>query len=411
VTGKPRGGRHHVLIIVENSPVPRDRRVWRQSQALPRAGHAVSVICPNDGNEPPREERDGVRIYRWGPAPEARGTAGFVREYLHAFTATALLTARLLMREGVDVVQACNPPDIFFPIGALVRLTGRRFVFDQHDLTPELYSARFGRERGLLPTVLRALERASFRTADHVIANNDFYQEIAVRRGGQSAARVTVVRNGPELAATRRVAPRPELKAGRRFLACYVGLMGPQDGVDLALDAAAHLIRELGRTDCQFAFLGAGESLGDLRRHAGRLGIEPWVTFTGFVDEPVLAEYLSSADVGLCPDRLDAFSDTSTMMKTLDYMAFSVPVVAFDLAETRASAGPAGVYAPPGDVPAFTRLVDELLRDPERRATMGAVGRRRIEESLAWDHQEPAYLGVFRSLLAAGQPGVRRASA
>ncbi|HEX6674140.1 MAG TPA: glycosyltransferase family 4 protein [Actinomycetes bacterium] len=406
-----RSGRPHVLIIVENSPVPRDRRVWRQSQALRRAGYAVSVICPNGGDEPRTEERDGVRIHRWGPVREARGKAGFVREYLHAFVATALLTVRILVREGVDVVQACNPPDVFFPIGALVRLAGGRFVFDQHDLAPELYAARFGRDRGVLPAVLRGLERATFLAADHVIANNDFYREVALGRGGQSAARVTVVRNGPELAVARRVAPRPELRQGRRFLACYVGLMGPQDGIDLALDAAAYLIGDLGRTDCHFAFLGAGESLAELRRHAARLGIEPWVSFPGFVDEPALAGYLSSADVGLCPDRLDAFSDTSTMMKTLDYMAFGLPVVAFDLAETRASAGPAGAYVPSGDVAAFARLVDELLRDPERRAAMGAAGRRRVEESLAWDHQEPAYLEVFRRLLPEGLPGARQAQA
>jgi glycosyltransferase involved in cell wall biosynthesis len=403
-------GKPHVLVIVENSPVPRDRRVWRESRTLVRAGYAVSVICPNGGGEPAREEREGVRLYRWGPTAEPRGKLGFFREYLHAFTATALLTVRLLARERVDAVQACNPPDIFFPIGVLARLAGKRFVFDHHDLAPELFAARFGRERGLLPASLRALERATFRTADHVIATNDSYREVALTRGRQSPARVTVVRNGPELAAARRVTPRPELKAGRRFLACYVGLMGPQDSVDLALDAAAILVHELGRTDCHFAFLGDGESLGELRRHASNLGLDPWVTFAGFVDEPALAEYLSTADLGLSPDRLDSFSDTSTMMKTLDYMAFGVPVVAFDLAETRTSTGSAGVYAPSPDVRAFARLVDGLLRDPARRARMGAEGRRRIEEYLAWDHQEPAYLEVFRGLLAAGRAGPRRAT-
>jgi glycosyltransferase involved in cell wall biosynthesis len=400
-----------VLIIVENCPVPRDRRVWRQSRTLVRAGYAVSVICPNSGDEPRREVREGVRIYRWGPPRQAGGKAGFLREYLHAFAASALLTAWVLLREGVDVVQACNPPDIFFPIGALVRIAGGRFVFDHHDLVPELFAVRFGRERGALPAALRALERATFRMADHVISSNDSYRAVALTRGGLHPTRVTTVRNGPELASARRVAPRPELKGGRRFLACYLGLMAPQDGVSLALDAAAYVVRGLGRTDCRFAFLGAGECLGELRLQARRLGLDPWVTFTGFVEEPVVADYLSSADAGLCPEPKNPLNDRSTMMKALDYMAFGVPVVAFDLTETRTSAGPAGVYAPPGDVPAFARLVDQLLRDPERRATMGAAGRRRVEEHLAWDRQEPAYLEAYRVVLARGRPRASRAPA
>jgi glycosyltransferase involved in cell wall biosynthesis len=394
-----------VLIIVQNLPVPRDRRVWRQCQALVADGHEVSVICPRGPGQPAREKLDGVRLYRY-PAPKTGSTS---RDYLREYTWSLLATMARILQVGVgggfDVVQACNPPDIFVTVAAPFRLAGKRLVFDQHDLCPELYAARFGRSSGAAYRGMLLLERLSYLLSDHVIVTNESYRRVAMSRGRRRPESVTVVRNGPELARMRRRAPRTELKQGRTHLCCYLGVMGPQDGVDLALQALHHLVHQLGRTDCHFAFIGDGDTNQFLRRLARELRVDEWVTFTGFLDGEIVFDYLSTAEVGLCPDPLSPFNDVSTMNKTLEYMAFELPVVAFDLLETRRSAGAAALYAPPNDVRAYAELLHRLLDDPALRAEMGRIGRRRIVTSLAWDHQRPGYLELYRRLLSA--PGAR----
>jgi glycosyltransferase involved in cell wall biosynthesis len=389
-----------ILIVVENLPVPRDRRVWRQCRALVADGYEVAVICPRGPDQPLREDWDGVRFYRY-PAPRTGpGVGNFIVEYAWAWLATAIRTAQVAVGFGFDAVQACNPPDIFVTLAAPFRLVGKRFIYDQHDPCPELYAARFGRRTGLPYRLLLAMEQLTYRAADHVIVVNESCRRIALARGQRRAASVTVVRNGPELQRMRRRPVRDELRAGRTYLCCYVGVMGPQDGVDLALRAVHHLVYELGRIDCHFAFVGEGDTLPELRHLSAELGLEPWVTFTGFLDDDRLFDYLSTADIGLCPDPMNPFNDICTMNKTLEYMAFELPVVAFDLAETRVSAGPAAVYARPNDVRAYSGLLHRLLADPARRAQMGRMGRRRIATSLAWEYQRPVYVDLYRRLLA-----------
>jgi glycosyltransferase involved in cell wall biosynthesis len=395
-----RSRRPRILIILENESVPGDRRVWDQCLALAEAGYGVSVVCRRYPGEAACERRAGVVIRRYAEPPPARGLLGFAWEFAYSWLRTAALSVKVLASDGFDAIQACNPPDTYFALAAPYKLLGKPFVFDHHDLSPELYVGRFG-EGGLPLRGLRLLERATFRTADHVIATNDTYRQIALDRGGKRPEQVTVVRNGPDLRRMRRGAPRPELKRGRSFLCCYVGVMEPQDGVDIALRAAHHLVHSLGRRDCHFAFLGDGHSLPDLERLAHELDLDEWVTFTGWAQDDQLVDYLSTADVGLQPDPKDPHTDVSTMVKTVEYMGFELPVVAFDLAETRASAAEAAVYATPNEVDEFARLVAELLDDPARRAEMGAVGGRRVRERLAWDHQKLAYIGVWERLLGA----------
>jgi glycosyltransferase involved in cell wall biosynthesis len=399
--GRRRQGR--VLIIVQNLPVPRDRRVWRQSRALVADGHRVAVICPRGPGEPLREELAGVRLYRY-PAPRTGPRArDFLTEYAWSWLATMARTVQVAVDGGFDVIQACNPPDIFVTVAAPFKLVAKRFVYDQHDLCPELYASRFGRPAGWLYHGLRLFERVTYLAADHVIVTNDSYRRVAMSRGRRRPGSVTVVRNGPELARMSRRSARAELKAGRAHLCCYLGTMGPQDGVDVALQAVQRLVRRWGRTDCRFVFIGDGDQLQSLRRLAHELGVDQWVTFTGFLDDELVFEYLSTADIGLSPDPMNALNDVSTMNKTLEYMAFELPVVAFDLLETRASAGPAAVYAEPNDVDAYAELVHRLLDDPARRTEMGRAGRHRIETSLAWEHQHPEYVRLYRRLLSRPQ--------
>jgi glycosyltransferase involved in cell wall biosynthesis len=387
-----------VLIIVENLPVQRDARVKREAQALLGAGYGVSVISPRGDTAVPAELR-GVDIHQYRPPSHREGKLGFIYEFLYSWVVAMVLALRALAREGFDVVQACNPPDTYFALALPFKLLGKPFVFDHHDLCPEHYRVQFG-EHGLLLRGLLALEWATFRTADHVIATNEYFRQIAMARGGRAAKSVTVVRNGPELDRVHSRDIRPTLRQGRRYLACWVGVMrGFDDGVELALDAVSHLVTGLGRDDCHFVFIGDGERFDEVVRLARKLGIEDYVTFPGWLPHDTLFDYLATADVGLQPIPKNERTDVSTAIKTMEYMAFGLPVVAFDLLETRSSAGDAAAYAAPNDVLAYAELVAELLDDPERRAAMGELGRRRVEQELAWDHQRAKYVGVFDDLL------------
>ncbi|HEV7887575.1 MAG TPA: glycosyltransferase family 4 protein [Acidimicrobiales bacterium] len=387
-----------VLIVVENMSVPRDRRVWRECQALTAEGVGVSVVCPRAPGEALHEVLDGVSIHRYDLRASDGSPLGFAREFASALWHTARLTLRVGRTEGFDVLQACNPPDVFFVLGAVVRLLGKRFVFDHHDLAPELYESRFGR-RDAVWRVLRLLERATFATADHVVSTNESYRAVALGRGRQRPDRVTVVRNGPEDDWMRRAAPSPELLGRWQRLCVWYGVMGAQDGVDLAVEAARVVVQELGRDDVGFAFLGDGDQLEPMRARVAALGLDDNVRFTGWVGDEEATAYLSTAHVGLCPDPPSPLNDVSTMVKSMEYMAFGLPIVAFDLPETRTTAADAAVYASGADPADLAKRTVALLDDEERRARMASAGRTRIEEQLAWRHQRRAYVELYRGLL------------
>lgn len=388
-----------VLIVVQNLPVPLDRRVWLQARALVDAGIGVSVICPRGPGQPLIETLERVRLYRYPAPPRAAGPASYVVEFAYCWLATALLSVVVRMRDGFGVIQACNPPDTYFALALAYKPFGVRFVFDQHDLCPEVFESRFGRVGSPLHRGLLALERWTYRSADRVIATNETYRRVAIERGGVDPARVTVVRNGPALDMFTRQAPQPALRRGRDHLCCYVGVMGPQDGVDGLLRAIGVLVHEMGRRDLHVALLGFGDMEESLRRLATELGLDEWVTFTGRADTATIVAYLSTSSVGLCPDPKTSFNDASTMNKTMEYMALGLPVVAYDLTETRVSAGEAALYVEEDDHRAFAKALDRLLDDPERRVAMGAAGRRRVETQLAWTHQVAEYVRVHRELL------------
>ncbi len=391
------------MIIVQNLPVPLDRRVWLECQALTAAGYQVSVICIAGPDDPPYEQLEGVHLYKYRPAPQANGTFGFVWEFAYSWLRAAALSVRVWRRHGFDVLQACNPPDTYWLLGAIYRLAGKKFVYDQHDLNPEVFLSRFGEPRGAVRKaqyrMLLALEALTYRFAHRVISTNESYREIAMTRGRRAPADVTVVRSGPDTAVMRPVAETAALRGGRRYLACYLGIMGPQDGVDVLLDAIDRYVHTFGRHDCHFALMGFGDCLEDLKKQCTNLRLDDYVTFTGRVDSAKISEYLSAADVGLSPDPLSPLNDVSTMNKTMEYMAFAVPVLAFDLKETRVSAGPAAVYVEPGDVDGFAKALGVLLDDGEQRAEMGVQSRKRAAAVLDWRPQARAYVGVYDGLL------------
>jgi glycosyltransferase involved in cell wall biosynthesis len=395
--------RNHVLIIVQNLPVPLDRRVWLECQALTAAGYTVSVICPKGPGDASREVLEGVHLYKYRPAPDAKGTGGFVWEFAYSWLRTALLSVVVFLRQPFGVLQACNPPDTYWLLARMWRWAGVSFVFDQHDLNPELYLSRFGQPTGRRGRaqlgVLRWLEARTYAAADRVISTNESYRRIARGRGKKCAADVTVVRSGPNTARMRPVYPPTGLRHDDCFLLVYLGIMGPQDGVEVVLDVVHELVHRRGRTEVHAALLGFGDCLDDLRKRAAELDLNNHVTFTGRAGSAVIAHYLSAADVGICPDLKTPLNDVSTMNKTMEYMAYALPSVAFDLVETRVTGADAVLYVPSGDVGAMSDEVERLLDDPGLRVKLARAARERVVAELDWQAQAVRYVGVFDDLV------------
>ena len=393
-------GSARILIIVQNLPVPFDRRVWLECRTLTGAGYQVAVVCPKGPGDPSYQVIDGVQIYKYRPYSPGGGAFSFFAEYVYSFTATLMLSLKAARGGRFGAVQSCNPPDIFWPIGVLFKLWHRsRFVFDHHDLCPETFESRFPEGSRVLYRGLRFLERCTTRVADHVVSTNESYRGLVMGRDGVEPHRVTVVRTGPDPEKLKAAEAVPSLRRGRAHLAAYIGVMGPQDGVDIVIKMADVVVNTLKRTDVSFTLIGSGDCFDELVALRDRLELGDFVEFTGRVPDEVVRGILSTADIGLSPDPKNPLNDVSTMNKTMEYMAFGLPVLAFDLRETRASAAEAGVYATPNDVEEMARLLVDLIDDEPRRRTMGSAGRRRIEEKLAWSHQEPHYLSVYDRLL------------
>jgi glycosyltransferase involved in cell wall biosynthesis len=340
-----------------------------------------------------------VRLYKYRPYAPGGSRFSFVTEYAYSFLATAWLTLKARRSGRFAILQACNPPDIFWPIAIAARAAdGTKFVFDHHDLCPELFQSRFPDGPRLPYRGLLALERRTHRTADHVISTNDSYRRIAINRSGKAPTDVTVVRTGPDPDKLKHGQEEPELRRGRKFLAAYIGVMGPQDGVDIVVRAADVVIHEMGRDDIAFTLIGSGDCFDELVALRDELKLNGHVEFTGRAPDDLVKKILSTADVGLSPDPKNPLNDVSTMNKTMEYMAFELPVVAFDLRETRVSAGAAAVYVTPNDVNEYAKAIVNLMDDEAVRGQLAKIGRSRVEDELAWAYQERAYVGVYDRL-------------
>ncbi|MEO1060912.1 MAG: glycosyltransferase family 4 protein [Actinomycetota bacterium] len=393
--------KRRVLIVVENLSVPFDRRVWQESRALVDDGYEVHVICPTGTKRDTEREvvLEGVHIHRYPLTPATGGPIGFVKEYGLALFHSLRLGLRHGLRRKFDVVHICNPPDLLFLVALPLKLRGAKVLFDHHDLVPELFRSRFEGGAKLLLKGTEVAERLTFATADAVISTNESYRSVALTRGKKAEDEVTVVRSAPDLARFEMAEPEPELKRGKDFLACYLGVMGPQDGIDYALRSLAHLRHDVGRTDLHTVFMGAGDAFDDMVALASELRLDDCVEFTGRVSDEDVCRYLSTADVCLAPDPKNPLNDVSTMNKIMEYMAMERPLVSFDLIEAKVSAGDAALYATPNDVTEFGDLIAELLDDPARRAAMGALGRKRVEGELSWDHSRRHLIDAYTRLL------------
>ncbi len=388
-----------ILMLLENNPYPQDPRVHQEATALVGAGYQLCVICPARRGQSRYELLDQVHVYRFLAPPAANSFLGYVWEYGYSLIATFIISLFVYFRHGFDYIHAHNPPDLFVFIAAFYKLLGKRFVFDHHDLSPEMYKARFGRHSNqLVYYALIGLEKLSCKLADHVIATNQSYKLIEMCRGHVPENRITIVRNGPDLKRLMLEEPAIELVEKDKTIIGYVGVMGFQDGLDYALRALQHLAYDLGRTEFYCVLIGEGDAWTNLKKLATQLGLDEYVWFTGRVSDANLVRYLSAADICLVPDPSNSFNDRSTMIKIMEYMALGKPLVAFDLPEHRVTAERAAVYVSPNDELDFARALEQLMDDRMRRERMGAYGRQRVQEELRWEHSVPNLLEAYRKV-------------
>lgn len=390
-----------VLIVVENLPLPLDRRVWLEATSLTEAGYQVSVICPmGRGWEKAYEEIQGVHIYRFSEPVEAHsGAVAYAREYLYALWHIFRL-ARVVRRErGFDVIQGCNPPDLIFLLGLRYRLSGVRYMFDHHDVCPELFEAKFAK-RGLLYKIMLIWERMTFAVADVSIATNESFREIAITRGKMQPEDVFVIRSAPKVETFLPGPGNLDYRQGAKTIVGYVGVIGQQEGMDLLVQAAEHLIRKLDKRDVHFVIIGFGPTLEEVKADVKARGLETYFTFTGALFGDDMLATLNVIDIGVSPDPKNAMSDISTMNKVMEYMTLKKPVVQFDLTEGRASAGAASLYARANDPLDFATKIARLIDHPEERQQLGNLGRKRVLESLSWQHSVPNLLAAYERIFS-----------
>jgi glycosyltransferase involved in cell wall biosynthesis len=398
--------RNRVLIVVQNLPVPFDRRVWLEATTLTRHGYRVSVICPKmRGFTLARETLEDIEIHRYPLPIDAQGKLGFVLEFLWCFLMTSWLSLKVQFAgRGFDVLHVCNPPETYWPLAWFWRAFGKRFIFDHHDLSPEMFAVKFERpatrdEGGALFKALLFLERMTFNAAQIVITTNESHKRIAIARGGKRPQDVFIVRSGPDLSRFKVYEPDPKWRNGKPYLIAYLGEICKQDGVDHLVRAVKILRDELKRTDVHCIFMGGGPHQKAIADYAVEIGVQELCTFTGRVSDEDLCRVLSTADLGIDPDPKNEWSDQSTMNKVIEYMFFGLPVLSYDLHETRVSAGEAGVFVTANDERALAQGIVDLLGDPARRKQLGSAGYARVREVLAWNFSVPPLLAAYRTAL------------
>ena len=390
-----------ILIIVENLTVPLDRRVWQEARTLKEAGYTVSVVCPTGGKyTAPYEVLEGIHVFRHPLPYEADGALGYALEYSWALAWEFALSVKAYWKVGFDVVQACNPPDLLFLIAGFWKyLFGKHFVFDHHDINPELFEAKFGRQ-DRFHRLLLWLEKLTFKTADVSIATNETFKEIAIKRGGMPPERVFIVRSIPDLTRFKRIAPKIELKNGRKYLIGYVGIMGAQDGVDLLVEAMDDLVNAKGRRDVQCLIVGSGTELPRLQAMVGKKALNDFVTFSGFLSGEPLLQAFSTFDIGVIPDPKNTYNDKISMNKVFEYMTLGIPFVAFDLMETRKASGEAALYAANNDSSDLAAKMARVLDDADLSGALSEEGTSRATALLKWESERARLLAAYELALS-----------
>ncbi len=392
-------GKRKVLIIVENLPVPFDTRVWQEATTLSENGYTVSVICPKGKGYTEEEEiLSGVHIFRHDLPKEGNGAVGYLREYTCALREELRLAKKIYREIGFDVIHGCNPPDDIYLVAKRFKKYGVRYVFDHHDICPELFEAKFGRAGGPLYFSQVWLERQTYKHCAFAFVTNESYKKIAVERDGMDPEKVIVLRSGPKLERMRVMPPKENIKRGYKYMVGYLGVIGQQEGIEYILEAARYIKEH--ENSVFWGIVGGGPHLEALKKQAHEMGLDDCVEFTGRVPDQQMLEYLNTADVCVNSDRYNSMNDKSTMNKILEYMALAKPIVQFDLTEGRYSAGDASLYAKNNDAVDLAKKIMELMDDPEKRKKMGEYGRNRIVNELSWEHTGKALLEGYEMFFA-----------
>lgn len=383
----------HILIIVENLPVPFDRRVWQEATTLKENGAKISIICPKmKGYNKSYECINGIEIYRHPLIMEGKGVLGYLMEYLSALFWELFLSVKIFTKKRFQVIHGCNPPDLIFLVALIFKVFGVKYVFDHHDINPELYIAKYGK-KGFFYHFLLFTERITFAVADYSIATNESYKQIAIERGKMPESKVQVVRSGPKL--ERLIPGKGDIsyKRGRKYLIGYVGVIGEQEGLDLLLEAAKIITEK--RDDVQFAIIGDGTALAEIKEITREMNLAGYVDFYGRVDDRTMLEILNTADICVNPDKPTEMNNLSTMNKIMEYMALKKPIVQFNLKEGRLSAQTASLYAINTCTMDFAEKMEWLLEHKEERIKMGEFGYERIIKTLSWEHESKKLLNLY----------------
>jgi glycosyltransferase involved in cell wall biosynthesis len=388
------------VIVVENLPVPMDRRVWQEAQALARAGWKVSVICPSNESFPAKFEIiDDIAIYRHPLPRDGRGALTYFREYACALFHEFRLLVRVHRERGFSIIQACNPPDLIFLVAAPFKLLGKRFIYDQHDVSPELFAVKF-ENKGFLYHALLFFERCSYAMADFVVTANATFKDLAVSRGRKDPSQVEVVYGVPDRKRIHRVSPEPGLKGDRRFVIGYIGIINEQDGVDHFIKAVDELVHAKGFRDFRAVVVGSGPALAQVRELASSLNLSDFIVFTGYLNGEALLSHISAFDIGVIPDPYNEANDVMSMNKVFEYCALGIPTASYPLRETKRLLGGAGVYAPTLDPAGLAEACLSLLQDDALRARCSAEAARLSAETFVWDHEAKKYVDAFERTLS-----------
>jgi glycosyltransferase involved in cell wall biosynthesis len=385
----------HILIVVENLPVPFDRRVWQEANTLSENGAKVSIICPiMKGYTKRYEVLNNIEIYRHPLPFEASGATGYLLEYSAALFWEFWLSIKIYYKQKFHVIHGCNPPDLIFIVALFFKLLGVKYVFDHHDINPELYIAKYNK-KGFFYKLMLFFEKLTFKTANYSIATNESYKEIAIRRGGMNPEKVQVIRSGPKLDRLQILPSNEKYKKGRKYLIGYVGVIGEQEGIDLLLQSLKIIVSK--RQDIQIAIVGGGTHVEELKKICTHLGLDDFVDFYGRVSDEILVGVLNTADVCVNPDKPTEMNNLSTMNKIMEYMALKKPIVQFDLKEGRFSAMDASLYA--SDINDFADKIEILLDDEDLRNKMGNYGYERVIQELSWDHESGKLVEFYNKIL------------
>jgi len=386
----------HILIVVENLPVPFDRRVWQEAVTLKENGAYVSIICPKmKGYTASREVLEGIDIYRHPIPLEARGALGYILEYGTALFWEFFLSWKIFFKRKFHAIHGCNPPDLIFLVALWFKIFGVKYVFDHHDINPELYIAKY-EKKGFFHRLMILFERLTFRAANYSIATNESYKEIAIQRGKMKADRVQVIRSGPKLDRLKILSPDQKFRKGRNYLVGYVGVIGEQEGLDLLLQSVEYIVSK--RNDIQFAIVGGGSDLERMKQLSVDMNLSDYVDFYGRVPDELLIAVLNTADLCVNPDKPTEMNNLSTMNKIMEYMALKKPVVQFDLKEGRFSAQEASLYAKNGDITDFAKKIVQLIDDPEKRNKMADFGYNRVLNELSWKYESVKLVNFYKKV-------------